>query len=284
MKRRSKKRMWVVLGVIGLIISIIIIYFNVPYSKLKRNFKDYLAQSEKNTDADKKTGKYTFNDLPGCMQNFYKLTGLMDKASGKHVSFEFKNADFVNTEMKKTLKIDYEEHIFADVPARFAFIDSSLFGIPFQGLDSFIAGKGIMKGVVAKNITLFNQRGKEMDKAALVTWLSEIIFMPSELLNGQIEIKELDKNSAAVSIEYDNITAEGVYKFKDNGELAEFITNDRAMIYTDGRIVYKKWSALYEEYTKKGELLLPDRIKAAWHLDNNDLIYFDGGNVEYKFY
>lgn len=276
--------MWVAIGVIGLIISIMVIYFNVPYSGLKGSFKNYLTQSEKNTDADKIADKYTFDDLPQCMQKFYKLTGLMAKAGSKHVSFDFKDADFVNTEMKKTLKIDYSEHIFAEVPARFAFIDSSLFGIPFQGLDSFIEGKGGMKGVIAKNFTLFDQRGKEMDKAALVTWLSEIIFMPSELLSGQIEMKELDKNSVFVSIKYDNITAEGIYKFKDNGELLEFTTNDRAMIYTDGRVEYKKWSAIFEEYTKKGELLLPDRLKAMWHLDDSDLVYFNGSSLEYKFY
>lgn len=284
MKRRNKNRMWVVLGIIGLIICIITIYFNVPYSRLKGNFKDYLAQSEENTNANKKISKYTFNDLPSCMQNFYTYTGLMDKARSKHVSFDLKNADFVNVEMKKTLKIDYSEHIFADVPSRFAFIDSSLFGIPFQGLDSFIDGKGGMKGVVAKNITLFDQRGKDMDKSALVTWLSEIIFMPSELLSGQIEMKKLDKNSVFVSITYDNITVGGVYKFKDNGELVEFTTDDRTMSYTDGRVEHKKWSALYEDYTKKGELLLPNRLKAVWHMDNDDLVYFDGSNMECKFY
>lgn len=284
MKRRNKKKMWVVLGVIGLIISITAIYFNVPYSGLNTSFKHYLVRSGENTNANKKEIKYTLNDLPQCIRNFYSYAGLMDKAGCKHVSINLKDADFVNVEMKKTLKIDYSEHIFGDVPSRFAFIDSSLYGIPFQGLDSFFDGKGGMKGVIAKNITLFDQRGKDMDKSTLVTWLSEIIFMPSQLLNGEIEMKELDKNSVSVSVTYDNITVSGVYKFKDNGELTEFTTDDRAMIYSDGRVEYKKWSAIFEDYTKRGSLLLPDRFKAVWHLDNSDLTYFDGSNIEYKFY
>ena len=276
--------MWVVLGVIGLIISIMIVYFNIPYSRLKGDFKDYLVKSEENTNANEKASKYAFSNLPHCMQNFYNYTGLMDKADSNHVSFDFKDADFVNIEMKKTLKIDYSEHIFAYVPARFAFINSSVFGIPFQGLDSFIDGKGEMKGVIAKNITLFNQHGETMDKATLVTWLAEIIFMPTQLLSGDVEIKELDKNTAFVSITYDNNTVGGVYKFKDNGELFEFTTDDRAVSYNDGSFEYKKWSALYEEYMNKGEMLLPDRLKAEWHLDNNDLTYFNGSNIEYIFY
>jgi hypothetical protein len=276
--------MWIVLGAIGLVISLIIIYFNLPYSELKRNFNDYLAQSEKNTNANNRASKYTFKDLPHCMQNFYNYTGLIDQAGSKHVSFDFKDADFVNVDVKKKLKIDYSEHIFADVPARFAFIDSSLYGIPFQGLDSFINGKGGMKGVIAKNITLFNQRGEDMDKAALVTWLAETIFMPSQLLSGQIEIKEPDKNTASVSITYDNITTGGTYKFKDNGELIEFTTDDRGMVSMNGKIEHKKWTVLFENYMHKGKLLLPDRLRIKWHLEPSDLVYFDGSNVEYRFH
>lgn len=276
--------MGLVLGIIGLIIFLLVVYFNVPYSGLKSDFNKYLAKNEENTKAHQKASKLTFNDLPQCMQNFYKYTGLAQKADSRHVNFDFKAADFVNIEMKKTLKIDYSEHIFADVPARFAFIDSSLMGIPFQGLDSFIDGKGGMRGVIAKNYTLFNQRGEDMDKATLVTWLAEIIFMPAELLNGDIEIKELDKNSVSVSINYAKLNVSGVYKFRDNGELYEFVTDDRGLCYTDGRIEYKKWSALYEDYTKKGALLLPDRLRAVWHFDDNDLVYFDGDSLEYTFY
>ena len=276
--------MGLILGIIGLIISIIVIYFNVPYSRLKANFKDYLVKSEENITTNKKDTKYTLENLPQSIQNFYDYTGLMNKISCKHMSFDFKNADFVNIDMNKTLKIDYSEHIFGDVPARFAFIDSSLFGIPFQGLDSFIDGKGGMKGVVAKNITIFNQRGEEMDKAALVTWLAEIIFMPSQLLSGDVELKEIDKNTVGVAITYDKITVSGIYKFLDNGELVEFTTDDRAISHSDGGLEYKKWSAQYEEYKNKDGLFLPSRFKSKWHLENEDITYFDGSDFEYKFY
>ncbi|WP_346920251.1 DUF6544 family protein [Clostridium sp. UBA7339] len=284
MKRRVKRKMGLILGAILLLVSILVIYFNVPYSRLKTNFKDYLVESEENINENKKAAKYTLEDLPQSMQNFYSYTKLVNKVSSNHVSFNFKDADFVNIEMNKTLKIDYSEHIFGDVPTRFAFIDSSLYGIPFQGLDSFINGEGGMKGVVAKNITLFNQRGKEMNKAALVTWLAEIIFMPSQLLSGDVDIKEIDKNTVGVSITYDNIKASGIYKFLDSGELVEFITDDRALTYNDGRLEHRKWSALYEDYKNNGDLLLPNRLKSKWHFDNEDIIYFDGTDIEYTFY
>lgn len=165
-----------ILGIIILIILLIIVYFNIPYSRLRKEFKNYLAESKVNTNGSDKNNKYTLEDLPMVIQKFYKSTGLDKKINTYHVSFDFKDANFVNIEMKKTLKIDYSEHIFASVPARFAFIDSSLYGIPFQGLDSLINGRGGMKGVVAKNFTIFNQSGIEMDKATLVTCLCQMNF------------------------------------------------------------------------------------------------------------
>lgn len=282
--RGSKRKMGMALGIIGLIISITVIYFNVSYSKLKHDFKGYLVESEANTNEGKIANKYAIKDLPQCMQKFYSYTGLINKINCNHVNFYFKNADFVNIEMKKTLKIEYSEHIFAYQPARFAFIDTSLFGVPFQGLDSFINGKGGMKGVIAKNITLFNQRGKDMDRSTLVTWLSEIVFMPSEILSGEVEIKEINRNEVYVSITDDNITVSGVYKFSDDGKVIEFVTDDRAMIFSDGKTQYKKWAIIYENYMKNGDFHLPNRLKVQWYLDSGILTYFDGKVADYTFY
>lgn len=43
---------------------------------------------------------------------------------------------------------------FINEPCRMALIDSSMFGIPFEGYDYYQNGTGGMKGVIAKAITL----------------------------------------------------------------------------------------------------------------------------------
>ena len=40
-----------------------------------------------------------------------------------------------------------------DKPGRMAMIESSMFGIPFQGYDYYRDGKGGMRGVIAKQLT-----------------------------------------------------------------------------------------------------------------------------------
>lgn len=108
--------------------------------------------------------------------------------------------------------------------------------------------------------------------------------MPNELLNEDIEINELDKNTVEVSVEYDNLKVSGIYKFLDSGEVIEFSTEDRAISYNNGSFEKRNWSVFYENYASKGGLILPNRLKAVWNMDNESLIYFDGSNIEYNFY
>lgn len=263
------------------VILLLVVYFKIPYSRLRNEFKDYLKKSSSYSTA---SSTKKLSDLPECMQKFYKLSGLDKKTGADHVSFTFKNTDFMmDIDSKKMIKIDYDEHIYGGKISRFAFIDSAMYGIPFQGLDSFYDGKGGMKGVVAKNITIFNQRGRKMDKAALVTWLAETIFMPSQYLNGTVHFEEIDKNTVNVSVKYDDISVSGVYKFDDDGKVLRFTTDDRGITKSDGTLENRRWSAIFDDYKDKDGMYLPDALKSAWHYDTYEVVYFDGHNFKYTF-
>ena len=80
---------------------------------------------------------------------------------------EYKKVDFSLGQNRPKLKIDYSQVDFANAPVRLAFIDSKMFGIPFQGYDYFVNGKGGMKGVLAKSFQLFDQIGEQMDRLPL---------------------------------------------------------------------------------------------------------------------
>lgn len=73
-----------------------------------------------------------------------------------------------------------------------------MYGIPFKGLDLYTAVNGTMKGVLAKLFTLFNQSGETMNKASLVTFLSECLIIPNVAIqaiwhydDGMIRINKL---------------------------------------------------------------------------------------------
>ena len=52
-----------------------------------------------------------------------------------------------------------------------------------------------MLGTMAKLIKIFDVSDKEMNQSALVTFLSEVLFIPSACLSDNITWEQIDKNS-----------------------------------------------------------------------------------------
>ena len=111
-----------------------------------------------------------------------------------------------------------------------------MFGVPFQGYDYYMDGKGGMKGVLAKLFTLFDQTGPEMDKACLITYLAEAFFLPEAFLKDFITFKQIDEHTVEATITNKGVTASGVFHFNDSYEMTSFTTNDRGQIAPDGTI------------------------------------------------
>ena len=158
-----------------------------------------------------------------------------------------------------------------------------MYGIPFEGLDSYIAGNGSMKGVLAKLFTLFNQTGETMDKASLVTYLSECLIIPNAALQDFIVWEEIDDLHAKATISCYDITASGIFAFKENGEMLSFTTDDREATSTDGMSEKVKWSAVFSKYKETKGIKKPTAFQAFWHYDDGDLLYFDGKGVALEF-
>ena len=109
-----------------------------------------------------------------------------------------------------------------------------MFGIPFEGDDYYSNGKGGMKGVIAKSITLFDQTGPEMDKACLATFLAECLFEPSVLLEDYIKFEKIDDYHVSATISYGGQKASGIKYPTRFSAIRNYPEGD--FIYFDGKI------------------------------------------------
>lgn len=163
--------MWIVLGILVLVIVSAFIFLKTPYSKVKSDFnsisrtlmKEAIPTNEIFTEEDIK-------DLPEPVKKYFDYCGFIGTKKMSYMKATFKNVTFQTDKDKPSLKIDYTQYNLVSKPDRIALIDSFLFGIPFQGIDSYLNGVGRMKGVVAKTYTLFDQKGEDINKASLVTY------------------------------------------------------------------------------------------------------------------
>lgn len=272
--------MFIIIGVLLGIIGITTAFFNIPYSKTKTEF---MGMSDKLiTKTDYESGVFTEEDivdLPLPVQKYFRSCGYIGAPKMSYMRAVFQDVDFILEKDKPAIKIDYTQYDFVPEPNRIAYIDSSMYGIPFEGLDAYVAGAGSMKGVLAKLFTLFDQTGEAMDKASLVTCLSECLIIPNMALQNYIVWEEIDALHAKAAISYYGITAGGIFTFNENGEMLSFTTDDREATATDGTSEKVKWSAVCSNYVETNGIKKPTVLQAIWHYDDGDLLYFDGKNV-----
>ncbi len=272
--------MFIALGILLVSVGVLVIWLNIPYSPVKKQFqndvsslmtkKHLLVDNELFTEED-------FSHLPTAIQRHIENCGYVGTPKMSYLKMEYHNVDFSQGKSGPTLKIDYTQYNFINEPCRMAFIDSSVFGIPFEGYDYYQNGIGGMKGVIAKAITLFDQTGVDMDKACLTTFLAESLFAPTILLQDYITFEEISDFEVRATINYKGQSASGIFTFNEQYEMISFATNDRVVTGTDGSMEYVPWSALCNNYQIfESGIKYPTKFQAVWNYPDGDFVYFDG--------
>lgn len=272
--------MFIVIGVLFVLIGLNVIWFHIPYSPVKRDFQNdidtLMLQNQLQTN-NKVFTEEDFSSLPVTIQKYIQGCGYLGTPKMSYLKMEYHNVDFSQGKDRPTLTINYTQYNFINELCRMALIDSSMFGIPFEGYDYYQNGTGGMKGVIAKAITLFDQTGADMDKACLVTFLAESLFAPTILFQDYITFEEISDFEVRATISYKGQTASGIFTFNEQYEMISFTTNDRAVANTDGTMEYIPWSALCGEYAvAESGIKYPTKFKAVWNYPDGEFIYFDG--------
>ena len=278
-----RKKKMILLLIIFALIVLVIFWFNIPYSPFKNQFKKNLNKQAQLSEkilreaSNAVYAKEDFESLPPLIQTYLEECGYIGSPRKSLLQMEYKKVDFVLGQNRPKLKIDYTQVDFANAPVRLAFIDSKMFGIPFQGYDYFVNGKGGMKGVLAKSFQLFNQTGEQMDKAALVTYLAEIIFLPEAMLQDFVTFNQIDSHTIEARIEYKGVTTSGKFHFNDVCEMICFSTDERGQSASDGTFEYIPWEAQCQEYKVYSDgIKRPTIFRAVWKYPDQDFVYFDG--------
>lgn len=280
MKKVRNREMLIAVGIIFVLVGVLMVWFNISYSPVKKQFQndvDSLVENNKLLDENEVFTKEDFADFPLSIQKYIEHCGYIGKPKMSYLKMEYQDVDFVQGRNGAKLKIDYTQYNFVKEPCRIALIDSSMFGVPFEGYDYYKSGTGGMKGVIAKAITLFDQTGADMDKACLATFLAESMFAPSILLQDYITFEEISDFEVQATITYGGQTASGVFTFNEQYEMISFTTNDRAATGTDGSMEYIPWSALCNDYkVSENGIKYPTKFQAVWNYPDEDFIYFNG--------
>ncbi len=273
---KGNRKMNIIICSLG-IIFLLIIYLLIPYSPIiskYENFKSEIVVNENRNDEVLKQDYLTH--LPRQISNYILCNGFINTPKVNSMEIAFVNVDFKLKRDNAPIKIDYTHvNTFPNVN-RIALIDTSIFGVPFQGIDGYINGSGSMKGVLAKHITLFDEGGDDFNRSSLLTYLAESIFMPSILIEDCFTFEEIDDDRIKVNLNYYGYDVSGVFKFNELNQVISFYTDERIQIDVDGTAKRIPWEVKYMDYIGDKIISRPSRIQIIWHYEDESSIYFDG--------
>ena len=136
------------------------------------------------------------------------------------------------------------------------------------GRDTFRAGHGNM---TIRPLYLFNAanaRGKEIDQGTLVRYLAEMAWFPQAATSPYLRWQSMNESQAFVTMEYEGVSASGVYFFNADGDVTGF----EAKRYGDFDGVYRKerWSVITTSFASIGGTRIGNKSQVTWKLPEGD--------------
>ncbi|MGA9531572.1 MAG: DUF6544 family protein [Anaerolineales bacterium] len=159
-----------------------------------------------------------------------------------------------------------EQHNFYGPLVRTFFIRGRMLGIPVIGRDLYAEGQGEMVMRPLGLVPVVDLKGEELAASGLVTIFNDMCLLsPSTLLDSRVSWEPLDDQSARASLTDHGRTVAATLSFNEDGDLAEFTTEDRFM-ESEGGFVRVPWSTPVSQYRQIGDQRVPTYGKGVWHL------------------
>ncbi len=222
--------------------------------------------------------------LPEPVRKYLRFVGAVGKPT-VHNFFAVVSGGMKRTTKSNWMDIKARQFNFFDPPARFFYIKSSLFGIPFIGLHVYASNGATMKMKIASLLQVVDAKGEEMNLSENVTLFNDMCLLaPATLIDKKIQWEMLDPLTVKGKFTNNNISITALLHFNENGELIDFTSDDR-YLSIDGKTYTKyRWSTPVRNYRDFDGRKVPTDGEAIWHMPGVDFIYakFRLEEIEYN--
>lgn len=211
-------------------------------------------------------------DLPDPVRRYLRYTGVVGKSFPGTVRLHQKGRMRL-APGQPWIPLDAEEH-YSVQPPGFVWAGTARLGpLPMaRARDMYADGRGRMLVKVASLWPVVDASGEQMDQAAMIRYLSEMIWFPAAFLADNISFEAVDDSSARVTLADHGRTATGILFFDNEGRLTDFVAKRYRSADASSP---ETWSTPITGYGEYEGLRLPARGNAAFKLSGGDLEYID---------
>lgn len=237
--------------------------------------------------SDTKPSAFTKNEfaaLPEPVKQYLDYCGFAGKEKMQNAKIVWSEAKHKRSVRSNWMRLSYFQFNSVPEPVRIVDIKGKLGIMSMSISEKYQNGMGIWQMKIANKFTLIDAKNnEELNRSALVTFLSEALLIPSIALQPYIQWYPIDELSARAVISHNGNVVSGSFFFNKQREFIRFETEDR-FNSEDGKLFSQcKWSGICSHYAEKNGVKFPTAFKAVWHLDNQDFEYFNGNINEIIF-
>ena len=212
-------------------------------------------------------------DLPEPVKKYIRYTGSIGKPKVNNFRIQF-SGKIRKNEQSQWMPFTSEQYNFLDASTRLFFMKAVMKGLPVCGFHSFKNGDAFMD---IRLLSLFKVQylsGKEMGIAETVTFFNDMCCMaPATLIDKRIRWLTSDSNSANAEFTNNGLTISARLCFSENGELVNFVSDDRYAAGENNTMQRLRWSTPLKEYREVDGYKLATDAKAVYTYPEGELCY-----------
>jgi hypothetical protein len=223
--------------------------------------------------------------LPAAIQRYLRLAGVVGQP--RVLNFRARmRGQIRGGPDARWMSFAAEQYNFFNDASRFFILDAAMAGVPVRAFHRYVGGSATMRVRLASLLTIADASGAEMDQAETVTLFNDMcLFAPAALIDAPVRWREIDARTVAATFTNAAHTISAILTFDDNGELVDFVSDDRFASTADGkRFTRMRWSTPVRDYRTYGQHRVASRGEGRWHSPSGEYTYIrlEVESVEYN--
>ena len=167
--------------------------------------------------------------LPAPLQRYLRYVGVVSKPKVKNMRVVFEGQ--MRSKGKNFFPFTSVQYNFFDEPTRLFFMKGKMFGATVPGYHKYARGTATMDIRLFGLYSIVKQSGEILDKTETVTLFNDMCLMaPATLIDKRIQWEEIDGTRTKATFTNRGITITAILFFNEQGQLVDFVSEDRTEI------------------------------------------------------
>jgi hypothetical protein len=221
--------------------------------------------------------------LPEPVQRYLRVTGSVGQPRIRHFRARWRGR-IRSSPSDPWMSFTAEQFNVMDDPARFFLMDARRSGLPVDVYHVFTDAAAGMRVRLLSLLPVTRSAGADFTRAETVTIFNDLCLLaPAALIDPTIRWEPLDARSARAHFTLGDNTVSATLTFNDDGELVNFVSDDRLATSTDGsQLTPVRFSTPVRAYRTFGARRVVAGGEGRWHPPEGEFSYIELELLEYE--